>query len=391
MSAHKIHELTFTQFAFAMVPSWGMSLTNPLDVQPSPAQWLASLWDSADKRVTISIRWRDTPLKKELPPAALEYRFDDLSLQASTRALGLDAGVHADLRKVGELLATRNAWISAIEQHCRQSADLLVDDVAQDYVRLNCHWLQHPWVRDSVRRHKIEQAAEKYAQTHRSAGAPGMSCDPISSSPQAIHGDGDPRTPTTEAECQKAKPSLAQWIREFESVDQRWSSVFEIYAWDAQSDMDVAHRKITGLQAIIEQQQVLIRGFERVIKVNKRREAELSGADKSGRPPKSAQRQEVALQFTVLWVQSLMDAFQVSSCAQLEAMVAGSSQRNWNRWLRGQAVPTSNSFAALQASKITRGPYEGQPLQAVETSPASSDMLTLIRLAGVAPKPSAWD
>ncbi len=389
MVARKIHELTFRQFALAMVPSWGIGVTSPLDVQPSPVQWLATLWDSADKRVTISIHWKDTPLKAELPPAALMYRFDDLSLQASTRALGLDAGVHGDLRQVAELLATRNAWFSAIEQHCRQSAELLPPEVAQDYVRLNCDWLQHPWVQSSVRRHKLGQAAEEDEQTHRSADAHVMSCDPMWSSPQVIHGHGDSRTPPIEAEHHKTKASIDEWIRQFESVDRSWSSAFEIDAWDAQSDKDVANRKITGLQAIIEQQQVLIRGFERVIKVNKRREAELSGTDKSGRPPKSAQRQEVALQFTKQWVQSLIDALQVRSCAQLEAMVAGSSQRNWNRWLRGQAVPTSNSFAALQASKITRGPYEGQPLQAVETSPAMTDMLTLIRLTGVAPKQSA--
>ena len=71
-----------------------------------------------------------------------------------------------------------------------------------------------------------------------------------------------------------------------------------MYAWEAQCDIDVAHRKITGLQAIIEQQQALIRNFERVSKLNKRREAELTGTDKSGRPPKSAELQDLTLKFT---------------------------------------------------------------------------------------------
>jgi hypothetical protein len=179
------------------------------------------------------------------------------------------------------------------------------------------------------------------------------------------------------------------WTKQFEFEHTSWSSAFEMYAWDAQCDMDVAHRKITGLQEIIEKQQVLVRGFERIIKLNKRRETELSGTDKSGRPPKSAERQEVALKFTARWVQSLMDVLQVSSCAQLEATIFGSSQRNWSRWLSAQAVPTSKSFAILQASRITCGRYEGQPLQAVETTPASADMQKLIRLTGVAPKQSA--
>jgi hypothetical protein len=389
MAALKIHDLTFTQFARAMTPTGGIGLTNPLDVPHSTAQWLASLWDSADKRVTISIRWQDTPLKDELPPAALTYHFDDLSLQASALALGLGGGVHADLRKVAELMATRNAWFSAIEHHCRQSADLLVNDVAQDYVRLSCNWLQHPWVQGSVRRYKLEQAREKAVLAHNTTSAPEMSSNPLWPSTPVIYGRCDPLTPQQEAQHQAKIDGIDYWTKQFEFEHTSWSSAFEMYAWDAQCDMDVAHRKITGLQEIIEKQQVLVRGFERIIKLNKRRETELSGTDKSGRPPKSAERQEVALKFTARWVQSLMDVLQVSSCAQLEATIFGSSQRNWSRWLSAQAVPTSKSFAILQASRITCGRYEGQPLQAVETTPASADMQKLIRLTGVAPKQSA--
>jgi len=389
MAVPKIHDLTFAQFALAMVPCWGIYQTNGLDVQPSTAQWLASLWDSADKRVTISINWQDTPLKDELPPAALTYQFNDLSLQASALALGLDAGVHADLRQVAELMATRNAWFSAIAHHCRQSAELLANDVAQDYVQLSCNWLQHPWVKDSVRRYKVEQIREKAVSARRSAAAPEMSSNPLWPNTQVIYGRCDPLTSQEEAQRQAKINGIDYWIKRFESADKCWSSEFDIYAWEAQGDMDVANRKITALQEIIDKQQALIRGFERVIKVNKRRETVLSGIDKSGRPPKLVERQEVALKFTAQWVQSLMDVLQVSSCAQLEAMIFGSSQRNWSRWLSAQAVPTSKSFAILQASKITRGRYEGQPLQAVETTPPSADMLKLIRLTGVAPKQSA--
>ena len=70
-----------------------------------------------------------------------------------------------------------------------------------------------------------------------------------------------------------------------------------------------------------------------------------------------------------------MDALQVTRCVQLEAAIVGSSQRNWSRWLRAQAVPTSKNFTAWQASKIARGHYEGQPLQAVQTLPTVTDML----------------
>jgi hypothetical protein len=389
MVAPNIHDLTFTQFADAMVPSWLICQTNPLDVQPNPFQWLASLWSSTDQRATISIGWQDTPLKAALPPTALTYRFDDLSLHASALALGLDAGVHDDLRLVAELLATRNAWLSAVDHHCRQSAEVLNNDVAQDYVRLSCNWLQHPWVQDRVQRYKVEQATEKAQEALRPAAPQEMSSNPLWPSTQVIYGRCDPLTPHEEAHRQAQMDGIDHWIMQFESADRRWSSEFDMNAWEAQCDIDVARRKITGLQEIIDKQHALIRVFERVIKVNKRREAELTGTDKSGRPPKLVERQEVALKFTTQWVQSLMDTLQVSSCAQLETKILGSSQRNWSRWLSGQAVPTSKSFADLQASKITHGRYEGQPLQAVDTTPPSTDMLKLIRLTGVAPKQPA--
>ncbi len=382
----RIHEMSLTQFASAMVPSWVMSCTNPLDVQPNQAQWLTSLWNSADKRLTVTISWLDTPLKDELPPDALRYRFDDLSLHASVLALGLDVGDQTDLRKVAELLATHNAWLSAIQSHCRQSAEVFANNVAQDFVRLSSDWLQHPWVLDSVRRYKEEQAKKKVLLANSAPRE--MSSDPLWPNSEIVHGRCDPLSPEEEVQRQKELRSIGYWIKKFELDNQCWSSEFDMCAWDAQCDIDVAQRKITGLQLIIEQQNALIRSFQRVIKMNKRREAELTRTDKSGRRPKVNERQEVALQFTSKWVQSLMDAFQVKNCAQLEGTIEGSSQRNWNRWLSGQAVPTSKSFTALQASKIARGHYEGQPLQAVETIPSSDDMLKLIRLTGVAPKAS---
>jgi len=389
MEALKIHDMTFTQFARAMTPTGGIGLTNPLDVPHSTAQWLASLWASTDQRSTLSIGWENTPLTAELPPAALTYRFDDLSLQPSALTLGLDAADDADLRLVAELMAKRNAWFSAIDHHCGQSDELLSSDVAQDYVRLSCNWLQHPWVRVSVRRYKMEQANAKALLAKNPTAAPEMSSNPLWPSTKVIYGRCDPLTPQEEAQHQAKLDGIDYWITKFEYADKCWSSEFDIYAWEAQCDMDVANRKITGLQEIIDKQQALIREFERVIKVNKRREAEINGTDKSGRPPKLVERQEVTLKFTVRWVQSLMDTLQVSSCAKLEETIFGSSQRNWSRWLSAQAVPTSKSFAILQASKITRGRYEGQPLQAVETTPASADMLKLIRLTGVALKQSA--
>jgi len=387
MASRKIHEMVFADFAQAIIPDWAISLTNPLNSQESPTAWLSSLWDSADRRLTYSIDWRDGALKNELPPESLSYRFSDLELRQTTPALGLDPRSQADNCKAAQLLAIRNAWLGAIQHHCQQAdaagqPRMLDNDVADDFVRTTCNWQQHPWVQESVRQHIIEKSTPPAGTIDLSA--------PLSElarpADQVIHSHFVPLSLLEQARLALEKSDISCWLNKFESDDWAWSSKFEIYARDAQSDIDIAHRKIKGLQEIIDKQRSLIQGFERVVRMNKRRAAELGEPDKPGRPRKSPERQEIALRFTARWVLSLMEGLEVNNSAQLGVMVSNSSERNWRRWLTGQSVPTIKSLLALQAEKITQGRFKGQPFQAIETDPSFDEMLMLIRLTGVAPK-----
>lgn len=75
-----------------------------------------------------------------------------------------------------------------------------------------------------------------------------------------------------------------------------------------------------------------------------------------------------------------MEKLGADSCAQLETLIAGSSERNWQRWLIGKAVPTHTSLSALLAAEITQGSYKDKPLHDVTTNPRHNDLLSLISL-----------
>jgi hypothetical protein len=60
-------------------------------------------------------------------------------------------------------------------------------------------------------------------------------------------------------------------------------------------------------------------------------------------------------------------------------MVSSSLERNWRRWLNGDAIPSYSSFEGLLDSKITDGEYAGQLLKSVPTTPAGRQILTLLQ------------
>lgn len=384
MAARKIHEMIFSDFAQAIVPDWVISLTNPVSPSLNQAEWLTSSWNSADRRLTHSIYWRDGSLTSELPFESLKYHFNDFELRPIAQILGLDPTSDADHRKVAELLSSRNAWLNAIQCYCHQPSAagqrrILDYDVADDFVRLTCNWLQHPWVQESVQQHIIGKSAQTGCTID-------LSSDPTWPNPQVNQAHFVPLSRSEQAKLEAEKNDINYWLTKFESDDRSWSSEFEVYAWDAQSDINIASRKIKGLQEHIEKQQSLIQGFERVLRRNKRRAAELCNADKPGRPRKSPERQEVARRFTAHWVQSWMEGLNVNNSVQLGELVSDSSERNWRRWQTGQSVPTIKSLLALQTAKITQGYFKGQPFLAIETDPTFDEMLMLIRLTGVASK-----
>lgn len=376
--------MTFTEFAEAIEPYWLISSARPSKNSSYDSDWLTSVWNSADNRWTYCINWRNDALKNELPPDAHQYRFDDLLLHPITERLGLDPGVDADNCKAAELLAIRNAWITAIQQHYGQSTTdipgcTLTNAAASEYVLLTSG-LIHPWIQERTRQHIADQNRKKLEQADKANIPVEMSSNPNWPSAQVIHARATEPSPHEQAMHEEEMKGIRYWLEKFKSEDGCWSSEFEMDAWDAQSDIDIANQKIAALQKIIGKQQELIKGAQLIIKRNKRHEAAMRKSKKIGRPEKSTERQNVATKFTAQWVKSLMDALNVNSCAKLGTAINDSSERNWRRWLNREALPSPANLSALLSVEITQGSHKGKPLLDVTTNPEHNDLLSLIHL-----------
>lgn len=390
MTAKKPYEMTFTEFAEAIRPSWGTSLGSLKRSSDDP-EWLTSVSNSADKRGTYHVFWYNDLLKNELPPEAQKYEFDDLSLYPITARLGLNPEVERDNIKASILLAVRNAWITAIQHHYGQSATdipscILTNAAAAEYVLLTSG-LVHPWIKEQIRQHIADQNRKKLGQADKAELPVEMSSDPNWPNTRVIHVRPTETCPHEQAWREDQQTMLEEemndiryWVDLFRHTDGGWDSGFEMDAWNAQRDIDIANQKITALQKVIEKQRTFIQSANRIISKNKRHEAATRKSKKIGRPEKSPERQAVAIKFTSQWVQSLMEALKVNNSAQLECAVDGSNQRNWRRWLSGQAVPTHNNLSELLNAEITQGIYKGKPLHDVTITPKHNDLLSLISL-----------
>ncbi|MFZ4538208.1 hypothetical protein [Propionivibrio sp.] len=379
MAVRPIHEMRFAEFANAIVPGGGAYLSRG-DLTPRDDHArLATLWNIADRRVTHYVAWRRSPLLAQaLPPNARRYEFHDVELCETTSALGLDSKSQQDIGKTAELVAIRMAWLAAVQSHGQQLVDegrneSFDDGVADDFVRLSCQWMAHPWVKLQL----LEYRTKKLAQ--QPAAAPVFSSDPSWPNTQVIVAES--YQAQNEADYLAERESIDYWLNKFDTENRGWSSAFAIDAWDAADDIVIAKAKIDALERLLDSQRKHVQNLEQVVKQNKRRDAELfSNHSKPGRPHVSPKRQAIAQQFTAKWVKSLMTTLEVKSCARLEDIVRNSSQRNWRRWLSGHAVPTQSSLTDLQAAKVVRGQKKGLSLKDIATTPTYDELLQLVRL-----------
>lgn len=389
MTTKKPYEMTFAEFAEAIGPGWIISMSNPFKPTATYSEWLTSIWDSADNRCTYSVYWRNDALKNELPPEAHKYQFDDLSLHPITSKLGLNPESEADNSKASELLAIRNAWITSIQHHYGQSATdvpryTLSNDTAAEYVLLTCG-LIHPWIQEKLHRHIAEQSRKKLEEADKANRPVEMCSDPNWPSAQVVYAHSDPLSPHEQAWREEETKDIGYWLEVFRSKDGSWASELEMDIWYAQRDIDVAKRKIAELQKIIEKQREQIQRIELAICEIKRRETKARALNNDdnhrvGRPKKSPERQNAAKKFTSQWVKSLIDALNAKSCAQLETIIYGSSQRNWRRWLKGEIAPTSTNLMALARTKIRHVNYKDTLLEDLPTNPSLADLLSLVNL-----------
>lgn len=175
----------------------------------------------------------------------------------------------------------------------------------------------------------------------------------------------------------------------------------ELDFYGAQREINKAQRKIRELLLELEKQEFIILQAERTIRSYKR-QVQLARAAKSrGRPASSEYSVSVGGKFVSQWVKSLMEALDVKSCQKLEELIcphttklefnkvtnkteektisSRATERNWRRWLKGEAIPNYNTFVILLSTKIDFGKCKGQLLQDIPTMPNSNDLQTLLR------------
>lgn len=379
------YEMNFSAFASAIDPGFAVGLTPRTSPSTLPLTWLAEVWDSTQNRLTYWVHWNNVELAKQLPGAAQRYRFADATLHPIAQSLDLDPCCQPDCKLIAGLLATCQSWIAALQSECAQRLQedrpsTLNTDLADDYLVLTSHWIAHWWVLEKVQAHRLAKAR---AVPPLEQTAPERSRDPNWPSAMVIHAQSQPLLPAEQAYRSKRQEDIGYWLEQFDSENRRWSSEFEVNIWEAQADIDLAHRKIGELERLIEKQRSFIVRAQITIRRNQREEARVRTIARRGRPKLSQERQDVAAQFTAQWVQSLLNVLEATSCNQLETRIAGSNQRNWRRWLKGDFVPTTTSLAALEKASVTSGHHQGKVLRELPVTPSYEDLLALIRLCGV--------
>lgn len=180
-----------------------------------------------------------------------------------------------------------------------------------------------------------------------------------------------------------------------------WKSFEEMDACKAQMKITFAQRKIRELQLEIERQESLICQAEKTIRKFKRSSQQDKNVKGRGRPESSEYNVTIGKKFVSQWVKSLMEALDVKSCQKLEELIcphttkfefnkatnkteektipSRATERNWRRWLKGEAIPNYNTFVILLSTKIDFGKCKGQLLQDIPTTPNSNDLQTLLR------------
>lgn len=246
MTGKNPHEMSFSEFAEAIRASWVSSVASPSNTPANYAEWLIDVWDTAGKRGNYTIYWHNEALKSALPPEAQKYQFDDLSLYPITARLGLDPESDEDNSKAAEVLAIRNAWVTSIQHHYGQSATAipsctLTNAAAAEYVLLTSG-LIHPWIQERIRQHKAEQSRKKQEQAIKGEQQIEMSDDPNWPGTRVIHARLPELSPDEvawrRAILEEKQRNIAYWIECFEFENGRWSSSFEMDAWNAQRVME---------------------------------------------------------------------------------------------------------------------------------------------------------
>lgn len=181
---------------------------------------------------------------------------------------------------------------------------------------------------------------------------------------------------------EKQENDISLMVMAFESSNNSWKSFEEMDAWYAQRAINFAKQKIKELQDEIRKQDAIINCSEPIVK-NFKKAARAENTNSRSRPKRSEFKERIARKFTVQWVESLKNALGVKSCGKLEELLPRemklNSERNWRRWLNGDAIPTYTTFGILLSAKIQGGKFAGNTIHDLLLRPCNNSLLTLLR------------
>lgn len=185
-----------------------------------------------------------------------------------------------------------------------------------------------------------------------------------------------------QAHIEQQENDVKLMAEHFEAEKFTWKSFEEMDAYLAQQDINLAKKRLIQLQREIEIQLNVIQKAQTVIKkykVNLKSDT----VKKVGKPKIAESHKLIVNKFLAQWIHSLMELLEVKNCRklgeQIDDVTSLNSERNWRRWLNGDAIPTYNSFETLLNLKIVKGKYSKQPLLSIPTTPLAEDLLILIR------------
>lgn len=184
-----------------------------------------------------------------------------------------------------------------------------------------------------------------------------------------------------------------EYFELLENDPEHWADEFEFHEWKyvdpdnqtgrARLEMLAAQQKIQELLEEINQQEAIVRNCQRVIRKRSRlRQLLKESSAGRGRPERPKAREKIVKKFIVEWVASLMDALQVKGCGAkggLEGVVSTTSERNWRRWSKGDAIPSYSTFINLLQSQITAGQHTGKLLCDVPVKPTHKQISRLLQ------------
>lgn len=179
-----------------------------------------------------------------------------------------------------------------------------------------------------------------------------------------------------------------------ELYEARWDS------YRAKAEIFQAKQKILEMQRQLEQLEGVIREGEKTLRKYKRLVQAESNLTGRGRPEISEEKVRITKYFVTEWVKSLMESLNVTNCQKLESILSShtsklelnkvtgkaelitiaskATERNWRRWLKGEAIPSSSTFEILMGTKIDFGKYKGFLLQDIPTTPSSDNLQILL-------------